>query len=113
VNEALPSGKVSAARHVAHQACEAAFGSAAERRACRLGNELMLTALDAEKGLGRMPKGFRETQVSRISCAQGSLRTVSPNKTTRVLVCCPSGPGHWKSGRCRVGMRMKATWKRA
>ena len=116
MNEAVPSGKMRAALHVASEACDQAFGSAAERRACRLGGALLVTALGEKGGpvaMGRIPKGFRETKVSRISCAAGSIRTISPNSKTRLLVCCPSGPGHFKNGRCRVGTRVKAVFKRA
>ncbi len=40
----------------------------------------------------------------RSTCARGSIRTVKRGRVA-VRVCCPKGPGHWKRGRCTVGLR--------
>jgi hypothetical protein len=49
---AVPVQKVAKAREVAGRACEEAFDSASTRRACRLGGELLVTALAAENEVG-------------------------------------------------------------
>lgn len=59
-----------------------------------------------------VPKGFTEKKVRGVTCARGSYRTKKLSKSKRLIVCCPKGPGHWKRGRCRVGMRAKAVLKR-
>lgn len=104
------------AREIAREACARAFETAAEQRACSLGTSLMETALSEKEAvvaeLGRIPRGFRETKKTRIQCAPGSMRTISPNKNTRLLVCCPKGHENRKTGRCKVGTRMKAEFKR-
>lgn len=45
-------------------------------------------------------------------CARNSHRIVSPNTTTRIMVCCP--PGQWmpRKKRCKVGLRAHAEYKR-
>ncbi len=110
--------KISAARQVAGQACELAFDRVSDRRACRLGNELMVTALAGQQeiemdGLGKVPKGWREKKLATIECAAGSMRTKTLGPKTRLLVCCPRGPGHYKGGRCKVGMRAVAKLEKA
>lgn len=55
-----------------------------------------------------IPKGFREKKLSRVKCAKGSFRTKLLSKRSRLIICCPAGPGHWKRGRCSVGTRAVA-----
>ena len=55
-----------------------------------------------------VPKGFRETKFRGVRCAKGSHRVKVLSKNLRLIVCCPAGPGHWKRGRCTVGMRAVA-----
>ncbi|MGI0149638.1 MAG: hypothetical protein ACREDF_08930, partial [Thermoplasmata archaeon] len=55
-----------------------------------------------------IPKGFRETKFKGVRCAAGSHRTKIVSKNTRLIICCPRGPGHWKRGRCSVGTRAVA-----
>lgn len=55
-----------------------------------------------------LTKNFRRKRLmSPGKCAAKSFR-MKKIKGGMLVVCCPRGPGHWKRGRCHVGMRAQA-----
>lgn len=55
-------------------------------------------------------KGWKRARrmMPKSKCARGSFRTLDTESgDTRILICCPKGPGHWnkRTKQCNVGTR--------